>query len=374
MQPIARPRNPLPLAAAVALTMLLAPAAPITAGASKPGTSAADPVPSHCTPQPLGDVRCAGVLLRAGDTTIWAGQWLFTDASGHHRIGTCTYHLGTHPTAEVPAHQVQQALPNDPSGGRSAYLAWKYGNTADNLTAAAMWVVMHYYAQDTAGAGPLFPSLDMVAGAIGRADVQQRAIELAAEAEQFATPWTLTLALAPDGTATITLRSGTTPVAGRPISVLVSGSDLPLAATTGADGATTVAVTIPPSGTVTVVASTPVPAPAAVYAGQPVTADPDGPQTLLTGGGEGSVQATAQLVPPPAPAPAPTTTTPGTTTTVLATSTVQQDPALPNTGRGDGGIAQLATALLVGGIGLMGTLRRREAPLAAVKHPSQDVA
>ena len=168
-------------------------------------------------------------------------------------------------------------------------------------------------------------------------------------------------------TAAIVLRSGANPVAGRPISVLVSGSDLPLAATTGADGTTTVAVTFPPSGTVTVVASTPVPAPAAVYAGRPVTADPDGPQTLLTGGGELSVQATAQLVLSPpdttTPVTTPTTTSPATPAPQLDTSTVQQDPALPNTGRGDGGIAQLATALLVGGIGLMGTLRRREAPL-----------
>ncbi len=126
-------------------------------------------------------------------------------------------------------------------------------------------------------------------------------------------------------------------------------------------------MTFPPSGTVTVVASTPAPAPAAVYAGRPVHADPDGPQTLLTGGGEVPVQATAQLVLAPPDISSSTTvpiptTTPVTSAPDSMNTTVPQDPALPNTGRGDGGIAQLATALLVGGIGLMGTLRRREAP------------
>ncbi|MBP9053667.1 MAG: hypothetical protein KBF94_13715, partial [Ilumatobacteraceae bacterium] len=66
---------------------------------------------------------------------------------------------------------------------------------------------------------------------------------------------------------------------------------------------------------------------------------------------------------------APSTTTPSTTaaSTTTTSSAVLTPPAtastpnpwLPRTGGGDGGAAYLATALLVGGIGLLGTLRRR---------------
>lgn len=360
MQPIDRSRIPLlPLAVAIVLAALGPVVTREVAAEARPAVDPG-PVPATCVANsPAGDYRCAGLMLPGG---LWAGQWLFTDEAGQYRLGTCTYHLGTHPTAAANAHQVPVALPNDPGAVRSGYLAWRYGATGDDLTAAAMWAVMHFYAQDTAGGGPLFPTLDAVGAFTGRPDVQQRALDLAAEAERFAGEWHLSVTLADGGTATITLLAGANPVPDRPISVLVSGADLPLAATTGADGTTTVAVTLPPSGTVTVVASTPAPRPAAVYAGQPAAPDPDGVQTLLTSGGEVSLQATARWTFTPAPTTT-AQTTDQTTTTVAEVRPPATDPPLPDTGRGDGGIAHLATALLVGGVGLLGTLRRREARL-----------
>jgi hypothetical protein len=65
----------------------------------------------------------------------------------------------------------------------------------------------------------------------------------------------------------------------------------------------------------------------------------------------------------------PTTTAEATTTTsvqafALTPTTSAATPAprsLPRAGGGgDGGVAYLATALLVGGVGLLGTLRRRQ--------------
>ncbi|MBP8211862.1 MAG: hypothetical protein KAY11_20025, partial [Ilumatobacteraceae bacterium] len=53
-----------------------------------------------------------------------------------------------------------------------------------------------------------------------------------------------------------------------------------------------------------------------------------------------------------------TTTTSSAVLTPPATASTP-NPWLPRTGGGDGGAAYLATALLVGGIGLLGTLRRR---------------
>ncbi|HSB88118.1 MAG TPA: hypothetical protein VLD86_17525, partial [Ilumatobacteraceae bacterium] len=125
-----------------------------------------DQIPSHCTahatfddgPDYAGDYRCAGLAIEfhtAGVAfspgPIWAGQWLFVDESGQFRVGSCVFNRGLHPTITVPSVVVPQSFPNDPTGTKSAYLTWRYGDTTDNLTAAGMWAVMHYYAQDGAG-------------------------------------------------------------------------------------------------------------------------------------------------------------------------------------------------------------------------------
>ena len=440
-------------AIAAAAALFVAP----SAGAGQLGTS----IPTNCVRHTSfsggkdapGDYRCAGLVIqfhtagvRRSPFPIWAGQWLFVDEAGQHRVGSCTLNRGVHPTIDSPSHPVGQSFPNDPTGAKGAYLTWKYGDTRDNSTAAAMWAVFHYYAQDAAGtnraangASPLILSLDGIAAASGSADLQTKALWLNDEAVRFAGQWQLSLVLGPDGLATATLLSGSTPVPGHPISVLVSGSDLPLAATTSTDGRATVTVPLPP-GTVTVVATASAPGPAAVFRGAPAIPNPQGAQTLVTGGEPTTLQASAQLdVPPPtteatttteaattttteatpttvtatteattttateattttearvvaevptsvaSEAPAVTTTSTTTTTPVATTTTTSVSttsipsttippttipptteaptpPSLPRTGGGNGGIAYLATALLVGGIGLLGTLRRRDQP------------
>ena len=371
-----------------------------------------------------GDYRCAGIAIQyhtggfeRSPFPIWAGQWLFTDAQGQFRVGSCTFNRGEHPTINEPSYPVTQNFPNDPTGAKGAYLTWRYGDTTDNLTAAAMWTVFHYYAQDVAGTSrasnstsSLVPALDGIAAASGSDVLQARALQLNDEAVRYTDQWQLTVAVTLDGVVTATLLSGSTPVPEQPISVLVSGSDLPFAATTNADGKATVTVS-PPSGTVTVVATAKGPGAATVFRGTAASPDPQGAQTLVTGGEPIALTATARLevTPPPTTLPAttvPVTTVPATTTTVPATTTtvpattttvpttttttttvpettttttipeattttalpivpitpitVQQLVSLPRTGGGgDGTVAYVATAMLVGGIGLLGTLRRR---------------
>jgi len=373
-----------------------------------------------------GDYRCAGLAIdyhTAGAShspfPIWAGQWLFTDQDGQFRVGSCTFNRGEHPTVEQPSQLVSQSFPNDPTGAKGAYLSWRYGDTKDDMTAAAMWTLFHYYAQDAAGSNrssnanaPLVPSLDGIAADSGSEELQTRTQQLNHEAVQYSGPWQLTVSLGADGVLAATLVSGTTPVAEQPISVLVSGTDRTLAATTGADGVATVTVPLA-AGTVTVVATASTPGSAAVFRGIAASLDPQGAQTLVTGGAPSALSATAQLeVAPPATTtttvPETTTTVPETTTTVAETTTtvaettttvadttttstivesttsvaseaptttttelpialtttipitIEQVVSLPRTGGGgDSSVAYFATALLVAGIGLLGTLRRR---------------
>ena len=131
-------------------------------GAGRLGTE----IPSNCVAHVsfddgvdfVDDYRCAGLAIEfhtAGVAfspgPIWAGQWLFVDEAGQFRVGSCTFNRGIHPTIDVPSTLVAQTFPNDPTGARVAYLTWRYGDTTDNLTAAAMWAVLHYYAHDGAG-------------------------------------------------------------------------------------------------------------------------------------------------------------------------------------------------------------------------------
>jgi len=227
--------------------------------------------------------------------------------------------------------------------------------------------------------------------ATGRSDLQSRAFALHHEAEAVATEWTLSLVVGADGTATATLLSGANPVPDQPISVLVSGLDVPLVTITNADGTATVTVSLPP-GTVTVVATALAPGPAEVYRGEPAFDEGQGGQNLITGGASRVLRAEDSVeVAPATTTPAPTTTTPTPTTTsapttstattttaaVESTTTSIAEPTttfvaldeptttlpaggLPRTGDNrDGSVAYIGTAFLVGGIGLLGTLRRR---------------
>jgi hypothetical protein len=373
-----------------------------------------------------GDYRCAGLVLRFHTSgvanavsPIWAGQWLFTDPDGQYRVGTCTFNRGTHPTVRPPSRAVSQSFPNDPSGEKGSYLAWRYGDTTDPLTAAAVWAVFHHYALDPAGTNysadptaPLVPSLGDLAATTGRADLQSRALALDAEATAFRGPWNLSVSARADGVVSVTLLAGSTPVPDRPITVLVGGLDSSFEATTGTDGNATVTVPLP-SGTVTVVATADAPGPVQVFRGAPASPNPYGAQPLVTGSSTGlrvetevgieepsSTDVAPDTVPPtsvpdtvPADTDVPDTDVPGTgvpgagapdtappvtpspgtapsTSVVAAVAdpeptpsseavTPATHPPLPVTGPGGrGGIAQLATAFLVGGIGLLGTLRR----------------
>ncbi|HQY86545.1 MAG TPA: hypothetical protein PLN29_16235, partial [Ilumatobacteraceae bacterium] len=314
--------------------LLLAP----TAGADQLGTT----IPSNCVshtsfderPDAPGDYRCAGLAISyhtAGAShspyPIWAGQWLFVDEAGQFRVGTCTFNRGVHPTIREASHPVSQSFPNDPTGAKSAYLTWKYGDTHDNLTAAAMWAVLHFYAQDAAGSNraqhgnsPLVPALYGLAASSGNPELQQKALDLDDEAARFGGPWKLSMTLAADGVATLTLRSGATPVAGQQISVLVVGRNLPLAAITNSDGVATVAVPLS-AGAVTVVASAATAGQALAFRGPAVSLSFFGAQTMVTGGAPNATQAFARLEGAPTTTTEPTTTTGPTTTTEPTTTT-----------------------------------------------------
>ena len=407
------------LAATLALAVIATLTAAVTAGSAALAAPLGTTIPTNCvrhtsfsggTDVP-GDYRCAGIAIQyhtlgvsSSPFPIWAGQWLFLDQAGQYRVGSCTLNRGVHPTISSPSSPVTQQLPNDPTGAKAAYLTWKYGDTRDNLTASALWAVFHYYAQDAAGSNrapnatsPLVPRLDGLAVDSGRADLQSTALALHDEATRFAGKWLLSVQVGADGVALVTLLSGATPVPGQTVSVLVGGSDVVITATTGADGKATVTVPLPP-GTVTVVATVPAPGAAVSYRGVPASPDPQGAQILVSGGNPSVLRAEVQVAtpsatttptttvpaitePPTTIAPTttvPTTTVPTTTTTVTPTTSTtttttlstqfppttaaaQDPPPLPRTGGGgDGGVAYLATALLVGGIGLLGTLRRRD--------------
>ena len=211
---------------------------------------------------------------------IWAGQWLFRDEVGQFRVGSCTFNRGIHPNIDSPSAIVAQQFPNDPNGAKGAYLTWGYGDTTDNLTAAAMWAVLHYYAQDDAGtrraangAMALAPSLDMVAEASGRDDIQALAIALDAEAALFAGTWTISATVDGAGQIEVRVFAGTQPVLGARVTLLVSGQDSPTTVETDAAGLARATMSVAP-GVMTVVATTSSPGPVAVYRGSPAGPDP----------------------------------------------------------------------------------------------------
>ncbi|HZX54833.1 MAG TPA: hypothetical protein VFE86_09120 [Ilumatobacteraceae bacterium] len=413
---------------------------PATAGAGQLGTQ----IPSNCVahvsfdggPDLRDDYRCAGIAIEfhtAGVAfspgPIWAGQWLFRDEAGQFRVGSCTFNRGIHPTIDAPSAIVQQQFPNDPTGAKGAYLTWRYGDTTENLTAAAMWAVFHYYAQDAAGSrratnaeAPLIPSLEMVARASGRTDIQERAIELDAEAAAFAAEWVMAATIDVTGQISVTVFAGAQPVLGARVSLLMSGQDSPVIVNTDETG--TAHATMPAStGPMTIVASTSAPGGAFVYRGVPAGPDPQGAQRLVTGGQPRVLSTTASIdvpVPPDttttttattvtvpetttsttsrvpetsttsttttvaATTTTPSSTTPSTTTTTVpaavetAPTTVPPQPteqtipvelvlppvpgaALPRTGKASDVISYLGTSLLVAGIGIVGVAGRKPA-------------
>ena len=327
--------------AAVALAVSV----PATAGAGQLGTT----IPSNCVAHTtftggadlVDDYRCAGLAIdfhTAGvgfsPGLIWAGQWLFTDETGQFRVGSCTFNRGIHPTIDAPSFPVAQSFPNDPTGAKGAYLTWRYGDTTDDMLAAGMWAVFHYYAQDSAGrrrsakgASPLIPSLGMVGRASGRDDLQTVAMALDAEATQFAGQWNLAVTVGIDGAIDVVAMAGAEPVAGAVVTLLVSGQDAPIVTTTDAAGLAH--ATMPVSvGPMTVVAAMPVPGTVAVYRGTPAGPDPFGAQRLVTAGPPGVVSATATIDVPPPPT---TTTSTTTTTTVPPTTTSTTTTTIPPT-------------------------------------------
>lgn len=354
-----------------------------------PGASATPPsgcvehAPLDGSADAPGDYRCAGLPIDFhhdgpdhSPHPLWAGQWLFADEAGTFHRGTCTYNLGMHPTVEQPSAPWNQQLRYDPGAVFSSYLLWRYGDSDDPLTAAAMWAVLHYYAQDDGGSNrssnptaALVPALESLAAFTGRQDLQERAIALHSEAARYGGQWTLVVTLDEDGLATVSLTAGPHPIPGRPISLVVSSSAVPLTLTTGDDGLATVTVPLPPSGTVTVAAVVEAPGPAVVYRGTPVVRAPHGAQTLITAGEPTQVTATAQvavqqIAEPPVVTDPPPTDPPAEAAapTSAPEVAVSGHDDMPVTGAGgDGDVAYLATASLVGGIGLLGTLRRRGA-------------
>jgi LPXTG-motif cell wall-anchored protein len=339
------------------------------------GTAAGPPsAPANCVehtgfvPRDVdlaGDWRCAGLAISfhtggvaRSPKPIWAGQWLLLDEVGALRTATCVFNRGIHPTVDHPSTRITQPFPMDPTGARSAYLAWRYGATIDDLTAAAMWAVAHFYAQDAAGSNraadpssPLVPTLTMLADMSGRQDLQDRAIALDAEAVRFSGPFTLDISVTDDGRGALHLRAGDAPVAGQPVTVRVTGAAFDDDSTTttlvtDAEGSATFEV-VGPAQDIGVAAQASGPGPAQVYRAAP--ADPVGflPQTLLAAGPPRPLQATATvtLAGPTTTTtepetissstttttePAPTTTAPATTTTEPATTTTE--PATTTTG------------------------------------------
>jgi hypothetical protein len=236
-------------------------------------------------------------------------------------VGSCTFNRGIHPNIDSPSAIVAQQFPNDPTGAKGAYLTWGYGDTTDNLTAAAMWAVFHYYAQDDAGtrraangAVALVPSLDMVAQASGRDDIQTLAIALDAEAALFAGTWTISATVDLAGQIEVRVFAGTQPVLGARVTLLVSGQDSPTTVETDAVGLAHATMSVAP-GVMTVVATTSSPGPVAVYRGSPAGPDPQGAQNLVTAGSPRIISATATIDVPAPPTTTTTTTLPPETTT-----------------------------------------------------------
>ncbi len=317
----------------------------VTGLVSVAGPVQAADVPGGCVahksdPDVPGDYRCGGLFLAyhtggpdAAGGKLWAGRWLFRDANGRLRVGSCTFNRGIHPTIDGRARRVSQQLPNDPGALRSGYLAWRY-RSANALTYAGLWALFHWYAQDAAGSNssgdagaPLVPSLNRIAEMGGRQDVEARAKELNAEAERYATPWTLELGLAGDGAVVATIRSGERPVRGVKVTFTVAGRTEVL--TTNDDGR---AVLEGVSGDVRATAKAP--GPAVFVRGAPAWGDIA--QTLLTVGPVRTIRASITVgVPTTTTTEAPTTTTTEapttTTTTEVPTTTTTTEPTTTTT-------------------------------------------
>ena len=346
------------LALGTAFQLFVLPLLPADEWQNAPAAAAGAEVPANCVehtpfdggPDFEGDQRCAGLALpyhRSGvassTSAIWAGQWLFTDDRGLPRLGMCTFNRGGHPRSDVPAVLVSQGFPNDPSGTKRAYLTWRYGATTDNNTAAALWAVFHYYAQDAAGSNrstdptsALVPALGVISENTGSQSLEDAAIRLDREAERLSPAFTIEVVLEGDSHGVATVTSGGSPVPDVAVVLDVAGGafrggSTPLAARTDGNGRVVFGL-IDVEASVTVTATAPVAGASQVYLAPSVQPGMS-PQTLITSGPPLSISAVARAVPPvpdstttttiaaTTTTPAPTTTTAAPTTTMAAATT-----------------------------------------------------
>lgn len=316
----------------------------------------AQPIPVGCVEHtPLdggsdfvGDYHCAGIALNyhvAGvnlsPSPMWAGQWLFVDERGSFRRGSCTFNRGIHPSINGASWPVAQTFPNDPSGSKGAYLTWRYGSTSDDVTAAGLWAVFHYYAQDAAGTNravdptsPLVPSLDLVAAATGRADVAAMASALDAEAVRFSDPVSIDVQITADGRGEADVMAGSSPVGSITVTLAVEGAsfddgETTMSVPTDAMGAAQFAIDTSSSTNVTVSATIEGPARAQVYRGTPADPSAQFGQTMITSGAPTTL--TAQVAATITQAPPITTSQPDAVTTTMPLTTMPLITVPPTT-------------------------------------------
>lgn len=305
-------------------------------------------IPAHCvdhtTFEPggadaAGDLRCAGLAIdfhhggpQRSPQPLWAGQWLFVDEAGQYRVGSCTFQRGVHPSTLGPSTPVAQHFPLDVDGRRRAYLTWRHGDTTDHLTAAALWAVFHFYAQDSAGSSrstnpdaSLVPDLTQLTEMTGNQQLEDLAVALDAEAAHLSGAPALTLTFAAGDIVAASVVAGSVPFSGVPVTI-TSGPHT-FALVTGPDGTATAEVPLGDAGGV-VSATASVPGDAVVYAGPPAAPDPNGVQTLLTAGTPAEVRAVTER---PSTTTTTTATLPPTTTTTTTLPPTTTTTTLPPT-------------------------------------------
>lgn len=178
-----------------------------------------------------------------------------------------------------------------------SYALWKYGSSADSVTAGAMFMVSHVMSAD-----PTFGSSSLEATVMGGdwpngAAVKNRAIAIRNEAIAKRGPWNLDVTIVPSGanrTANITLTGPGGPIAGEQVMLGATNiSGAPSSVTTNASGRAS--FNAPPAdiaSPIRVTASVQSPAPYRVFRGAANT------QTVVTGGGSVPVTDRDEADPP----------------------------------------------------------------------------
>lgn len=180
--------------------------------------------------------HCAGNTITLTDgggnwQSRWAGQyWVHTSATDHW-LAYCLRDDLSHPISSsdgsistlIDVNGDPVTLPAEYS-----YVVWKYGDTNDNNTASAIWMLGHYYAQDVTGSGNVIvPNLN----ASDDSTINALAQSMFTEASTQRGPWTVNVALSPptgwdgssdSGTVTVTSGSGS-PVTGVTVNLSAVG-------------------------------------------------------------------------------------------------------------------------------------------------------